>query len=153
MKLEARITVATPPETLFAIYAGVFNWNRWDPDTKSSSLEGPFEIGSVGRLTPTKGSEVPMSLISVVPNRSFTVECRIPLFRMVFEHELTPHASVTDVVRRVLFSGPLTFLPGPLVGNPLRKGLPQTLKSLKQYAEHQRAATLPQRDPRRSTSI
>jgi Polyketide cyclase / dehydrase and lipid transport len=135
MKIESRITIATLPETLFAIYADVSNWNKWDPDTKSSSLEGPFEIGSVGRLAPTRGREVPMSLVSVVPNRSFTVECRIPLFRMVFEHELTPHGSLTDVVHRVSFSGPLTFLFGPLVGGPLRKSLPQTLKSLKQYAE------------------
>ncbi len=81
-----------------------------------------------------------MDFISVVPNQSFTVESRIPLFRMLFEHELHPMAAGTEVVHRVAFSGALSFVLGPIVGNPLRTGLPITLASLKRLAESGRVA-------------
>lgn len=76
-----------------------------------------------------------MNFISVVPDKSFTVESRIPLFRMLFEHELNETAAGTEVVHRVTFSGALSFVLGPIVGNPLRTGLPVTLAALKRLAE------------------
>ncbi len=140
MQVESRVTVSAPPEKIFAIYADVGNWKTWDPDTKDSSIDGPFQTGSKGRITPPKGMAVPLDFISVVPNQSFTVESRIPLFRMLFEHELHPTAAGTEVVHRVTFSGALSFVLGPIVGNPLRSGLPVTLASLKRLAESGRVA-------------
>lgn len=135
MQVESRITVAASPEKIFEIYADVSNWKQWDPDTKDSVIYGPFQTGSKGRITPPKGIAVPMDFISVIPNTSFTVESRIPLFRMMFEHELNVTATGTEVVHRVTFSGALSFLLGRIVGNPLRTGLPITLASLKRLAE------------------
>ncbi|WP_269789748.1 SRPBCC family protein [Stenotrophomonas sp. Iso1] len=135
MQVESRITIAVPPEKIFAIYADVSNWKRWDPDTKDSVIYGPFQTGSKGKITPPKGMAVPMDFVSVVPNTSFTVESRIPLFRMMFEHELNVTAAGTEVIHRVTFSGALSFLLGRIVGNPLRTGLPITLASLKELAE------------------
>ena len=133
--IEHRISVAALPERIFSIYEDVPNWHTWDPDTKSASLDGPFRVGSRGKLTPSKGSSVPMVLTAVVPNRSFTVESRIPLFRMVFEHELLPRGSTTEVVHRVTFSGLLSVLLGRLLAKQLNIGLPRTLANLKQLAE------------------
>jgi len=135
MKIEHRILVAAPPEHIFEIYADVQNWHTWDPDTKSASLDGPFQVGSRGRLTPAKGNTVPMLVTALVPNRSFTVESKIPLFRMVFEHELIPSGTNTEVVHRVTFSGLLSALLGPALARHLDVGLPQTLANLKQRAE------------------
>ena len=135
MQVEHAILVNAPPERLFSLYADVSNWNRWDPDTKASSIDGPFQAGTRGSLTPTKGNTVPMFLTSVVPDRSFTVEVRIPLFRMVFEHELLPENGSTKVTHRVTFSGALAFLLGRVIGSQLNKGLPVTLAKLKASAE------------------
>ena len=135
MHVESRITISVPPEKVFEIYADVGRWKVWDPDTKDASIDGPFQTGSQGRITPPKGMSVPMDFISVVPNQSFTVESRIPLFRMVFEHELTSTAAGTEVLHRVTLSGAMSFLLGPMVGKPLRTGLPITLASLKHLAE------------------
>jgi hypothetical protein len=140
MRVEHRVPVAAPPEVVFEIYEDVPNWHTWDPDTKQASLEGPFQVGSRGRLTPTKGNTVPMRLTHVVAGRSFTVESRIPLFRMLFEHELTPSAGGTEVVHRVTFSGPLSMLLGPLLSRQLNAGLPVTLGRLKALAEARHAA-------------
>lgn len=143
MHVEHSILVNAAPEQLFALYADVSNWNRWDPDTKASSISGPFQAGTRGSLTPTKGNTVPMLLTSVVPNRSFTVEARIPLFCMVFEHELLPVNKATQVTHRLTFSGALAFLLGRVIGSQVNKGLPITLAKLKANAEAAESAAHP----------
>lgn len=135
MHVEHRITIAAAPARIFSIWQDVANWHTWDPDTRSASLDGPFAAGSRGRLTPTKGASVPMVLTEVVPDRSFTVESRIPLFRMVFEHALQPRGSTTEVLHRVRFFGLLAPLIGRLIARQLEVGLPRTLANLKRLAE------------------
>lgn len=140
MQIEHRITVAAPAARIFSIYREVERWPEWDPDTKSATLDGPFEAGSHGRLTPTQGRAVPMRLTEVRPDVCFTVESRIPLFRMVFEHELSPRAQGTEVVHRVTFSGLLSLVLGPMLRRQLDAGLPVTLGRLKALAETSGAA-------------
>lgn len=138
MQVEHRIRVATSPASIFLIYQDVQNWHTWDPDTKQATLEGPFVAGARGRLTPTKGNTVPMRLTEVVRDRCFTVESKIPLFRMLFEHELVPLQGlqgVTEVIHRVTLSGPLTIVLGPMLARRLNAGLPVTLSRLKALAE------------------
>lgn len=135
MQVEHRITVRASADIIYRIYEDVANWQTWDPDTRQAVLEGPFQVGSRGRLTPTKGRAVPMELITVERNRCFTVESRIPLFRMVFEHELRHLGDATEVTHRVMFSGLLSWLLGPMLARQLNTGLPVTLGKLKALAE------------------
>ncbi|EYC50773.1 polyketide cyclase [Hylemonella gracilis str. Niagara R] len=135
MHVEHQITIAASPRVIFQIYADVSNWHTWDPDTRKASLDGPFEIGTRGRLTPTQGNTVPMLLTELVADRCFTVESRIPLFRMCFEHELSPVAGNTEVTHRVTFSGLLSVVLGPMLCKRLNAGLPVTLARLKAMAE------------------
>jgi hypothetical protein len=140
MQVEHRITVAASPAAIFRIYEDVPNWHTWDPDTKQATLEGPFRAGSRGRLTPTKGNPVPMLLTQVVSDTCFTVESKIPLFRMRFEHELTPMQEATEVVHRVTLCGLVSLVLGPMLSKQLNAGLPVTLKGLKALAEARSAA-------------
>ena len=135
MQVEHRTIVFAQPEVLFRIYEDVANWHTWDPDTKQATLDGPLRAGARGKLTPTKGQAVPMRVTEVVNDRSFTVESKIPLFRMVFEHELKPSQAGTEVVHRVSFSGLLSMVIGPMLSRQLNAGLPVTLSRLKQLAE------------------
>lgn len=135
MQVEHRIQVAASPQRIFRLYEDVPGWPRWDPDTKSATLDGPFAVGTRGKLTPAKGNAVPMLVTSVEPNRSFTVECRIPLFRMVFEHELVPMGRTTEVVHRASFSGALAPFLGRMLARRVDAGLPVTLANLKRSAE------------------
>ena len=140
MQVEVKATVPTAPEPIFALYADVSSWSQWDPDTREATLDGPFQVGSRGRLVPTKGSAVPMTVTSVDWNRSFTVESKIPLFRMVFDHELRPVTGGTEVTHRVVFSGLLAPLLGRLLAAQVRKGLPRTLESLGRHAQQRASA-------------
>lgn len=135
MQVEHRITIVTPPETIFRIYEDVQNWHTWDPDTKHAFIEGPFCVGARGRITPPKGMSVPMLLTQVIPGKCFTVESKIPLFCMVFEHELSAVPGATEVIHRVTFSGLLSFILGPMLSKQLNAGLPVTLRNLKALAE------------------
>lgn len=136
IQVEHRITVQALPQAVFRIYEDVANWPAWDPDTRAARLDGPLRKGAKGMLTPTKGRTVPVLVTDAVCTRGFTVEAQVPLLRMVFEHVLTPCPGGTTVVHRVIFSGPLAFLLGPLLARRLNAGLPVTLQGLKQLAEH-----------------
>jgi hypothetical protein len=140
MQIEHRIRVAAAPQAIFRIYEDVANWHTWDPDTRRATLDGPFEVGSRGRLTPTNGNSVPIVLTEVVRHTSFTVESRIPFFRMLFEHELLPMQGQTEVVHRVTFSGPLTLVLGKMLARRVDAGLPVTLARLRELAESLGAA-------------
>lgn len=140
MQVEHRIVVHASPEVIFRIYEDVAHWHAWDPDTKQATLDGPLRVGSKGTLTPTRGRTVPMVVTGVVEGRSFTVESRIPLFRMVFDHELRTVPEGTEVVHRVTFSGLLAFLLGSMLSRQLHAGLPVTLANLKQLAEAKRGS-------------
>lgn len=135
MKVEHRININASSDLIYRIYEDVRNWHTWDPDTKSASLDGPFEVGSRGKLTPTRGNTVPMVLTQAERGRRFTVESKIPFFRMLFEHELIAQPGATQVVHRVTFSGPLSFILGPMLSKQLNSGLPVTLSKLKALAE------------------
>ena len=140
MQVEHRIAITASPEKIFRIYEDVQNWHTWDPDTKQAFLDGPFRVGSRGRITPPKGMTVPMLLTQVEPGKCFTVESKIPLFCMLFEHELLPVEGATEVIHRVTFSGFLSFVLGPLLSKQLNAGLPVTLRKLKALAEGTDAA-------------
>lgn len=142
MKVQAQIEVAAPPDVVFGIYKDVDRWNSWDPDTKASSLDGPFQVGTRGRLVPTQGREVPMRLTEVTPNRSFTVQCDVPLFRMEFIHELRPSGTGTLVTQRMVTGGALDFVVGRMLAKQVRQGFPKTLAALKSLAES-RASGVP----------
>ena len=135
MQVEHSILVQATAERIFRLYENVSAWHTWDPDTKRASLEGPLAVGSRGSLTPTKGNTVPMLVTKVEPDSCFTVESRIPLFRMVFEHELVHQGSAVKVIHRVTFSGLLTSFLGRMLAKQLNHGLPVTLASLKRLAE------------------
>lgn len=135
MQVEHSVVVQAPAGRIFRIYEDVAAWHTWDPDTKRASIEGPFAVGTRGSLTPTKGNTVPMLLTKVEPGSCFTVESKIPLFRMVFEHELIPQGAAVKVIHRVTFSGLLAALLGRMLAKQLNQGLPVTLANLKRQAE------------------
>jgi Polyketide cyclase / dehydrase and lipid transport len=134
--IEHRIVVNAPASVIFNIYQDVECWNTWDPDTKSSSLDGAFAVGTRGSLAPSKGRPIGITLTEVRADRAFTVVGGIPGFQMTFEHELLPNPSGTEVVHRVKFAGVLAFLFKPLLARQINAGLPVTLQRLKEHAEH-----------------
>lgn len=137
MQFEEQIVIAAPPEKVFALYENVTAWSSWDPDVKASSIESSFFSGASGSLQPSSGPKAKIKFTEVIPNRSFTVETKLPLCVMRFEHELTLLASGTNAKHRVTFQGLFSPFFGRVIGSQIRKGLPNTMQGLKRAAEHQ----------------
>ena len=135
MQFEEEIVISTTADKLFSLYADVSGWSSWDPGVRSSSVDGQFSSGATGTLRPASGPEAKITFTEVVPGRSFTVESRLPLCVMRFEHELAPAGSQLRVVHRVSFAGILAPLFGRLIGSGIRKNLPHTLAGLRRVAE------------------
>ena len=135
MIIEESIEVNSTPQHIFSLYKDVENWNVWDKEVKKSSLNGTFIEGSIGSLTPSKGPKSKILLSEVDENKSFTVESKLPLCVMYFEHDLMPKGNIVLVTHRVKFKGPLSFIFAHLIGKPIKRGFPITLKGLKYLAE------------------
>ncbi len=135
MQFEHATTIAAGAETIFAIYADVSNWPSWDPDAKAASIEGAFVSGAKGVITPEGGPKSTIYFTEVIRNRSFTVDCKLPLCLMRFEHELEASGSGTLATHRVIFSGALAFFFGRVIGSGIKKALPAALAGLKRVAE------------------
>ena len=137
IQFEEQIVIAASPEKVFALYENVADWASWDSDVKAATIEGSFSSGASGSLHPSSGHKVRIKFTEVMPNRSFTVESKLPMCVLRFEHELTPISSGTNAKHRVTFQGLLAPFFGRIIGSQIRKALPIAMQSLKRAAENQ----------------
>lgn len=135
ISFHQNVTINASPSRVFQLYADVPGWNTWDPEVEWSTLDGAFATGSKGRLKPKGGPASTIHLLGVEDGRSFVVESRLPLCRVIFEHELQSKGAQTEALHRVTFTGPLSFLFGRLIGRQVNRGFPQTLLGLKRKCE------------------
>lgn len=136
MPIEHSITIASTPEHIFGIYKDVDSWAQWDPDIEAVGMDGEFTVGTRGWLKPVGAPKTSTRLASVSEPSSFTVESKLPLCKMRFEHELQMVDAGTRVTHRVLFTGPLAGVFSLLVGGKIQKGIKGTMEGLKRYAEN-----------------
>ena len=136
MNFEQSTVVAATPEKIFSTYAAVSKWPEWDLEVDSASLNGPFTLGSTGKIKPKGAPESKIELVELTENKSFTIECNLPLCKMHFVHELVAQGNgTTSVVNKLTFSGLLAPVFGRLIGKGIAKSMPSTLGGLKKYVE------------------
>ena len=135
MIIEQNIQINTSPDVIFKQYQDVSHWNSWDKDVLDSDLEGNFCVGTSGTLEPIHGPKSRFILNQVSQDQSFTTETKLPLCRLIFEHQLTPNEKGTWVTHTVRFEGLLSPIFGKLIGNAIKKGLPNALIGLKSVCE------------------
>lgn len=135
MQFEEKITVNASPDEVFAVYENVADWPEWDADVMSSQLDGPFEVGTTGKLKPKQGPESKIQLTEVTRGKSFTVECKLPLCKMHFVHEMIPTGQNTEVSNRIIFTGLLAPVFSRIIGKEIKDTLPSSLKGLKNQLE------------------
>ena len=135
MKFEDAITIQAPAEQIFSVCTEVADWPVWDAGTESSSIDGAFEVGTTGKIKPKGEPETSIEWIEMTSNKSFTVECKIPLCKMQFVHELDTQSDGTQVRNVVIFSGLMSRVYAFLFGKKLQKGMEESLQGLKQHIE------------------
>jgi hypothetical protein len=135
MKFEEKIMINSTAKEIFKSYENVADWPTWDPDCKKAELSGPFKSGATGIIYPKGGPKSKLYFTDVKPDKSFEVECKLPLCVMKFKHELTESNGQTQVLHRVTFEGLLSPIFGRLIGSSLKKSLPHALNGLKKKIE------------------
>jgi hypothetical protein len=124
-------------EAVYALYADVPNWTRWDKGVTSVTLVGPFAVGSTGTITPEGQDTLPYRLVEVEPNRSFADETEIPGAGIVirFDHLLeTLPTGRTRITHGVTISGPNAPDLGPKMGPQIVSDLPEAMEALAELA-------------------
>lgn len=135
MAVNESININAPADKIFAVYADVENWSNWDKEVISSTLDGPFEVDTTGEIVPKGEPRSPIKLTEVTRNKSFTVECKLPLCKMHFIHELEQFDDYTTVINKAEFSGLLAPIFSRLIGPKLKDGIASSLANLKQHVE------------------
>ena len=135
MHFKEEIIINVKANVVFEKYKNVILWREWDSDVKESSLSGEFKTGSSGTLVPEKGPKAKFKLTEVTLNKSFTSQTKLPFCIMTFSHKLENIGTSTKVIHSVSFSGITSFIFSKLIGKPIKKSFPNTLKKLKSVCE------------------
>lgn len=135
MQFKEEILINALPATIFKKYTAVESWKDWDSDVTKSELLGEFITGSLGMLVPANGPKAKFKLTEVTLDKSFTSQTKLPLCIMKFSHTLEGLGNSTKVTHSVSFSGVTSFIFSRLIGSPIKKSLPETLKGLKNICE------------------
>src|SRR4051794_27569560 len=101
-------------EALWATWTDVSNWSTFD-HIEAAAIDGQFRPGAT--IT-SKARGFPSSNLTVTHVESPTLwvdESRAPGMRMTFEHVIEPVANGASLTERVIITGPLGRLIGPLL--------------------------------------
>jgi polyketide cyclase/dehydrase/lipid transport protein len=138
---EHTVETEAPPEAIWRLWADVSTWSRWDDDIEWATLDGPFAVGSRGRLKPNGIPAGGFTLVSVVPGTSYVVQQRLPLATLRFHHELGPAGrGLTSFTHRVTIDGPLGRLYASLFGRRMKANFGTIMRHLAADAEAEAAA-------------
>ena len=135
MAINESISITASADAIFSVYEDVANWPKWDKEVISSMLNGPFEVGTTGEIVPNGEPRSAITLTEATKDKSFTVECKLPLCKMHFIHELTEVDDATTVVNKAVFTGLLAPLFKRLIEPKLKGGISSSLENLKRYIE------------------
>ena len=117
-----------PPERLWQRYSDRASWPEWDHGIKSVTLDGPFAVGSTGKVKPKGGLATKYEVLEVTEGRSFTDVSFLPLARMRFSHKIEPTPTAADITHRVTISGPLAPLFSRVIGKKVAAEIPAAMR-------------------------
>jgi hypothetical protein len=132
---ECAVRTKARPEAVWAIWADVANWSRWDQEVESSGIHGLFVAGASGWIKPKGGPKTKFTMISAETNRAFDDRSHLPFAKLDFMHRMDNHAEYILVTHRIEMSGALAFLFNQLVGRKIKAGLPEAMARLVAMAE------------------
>ena len=131
---EHVVTSDATPAQVWRRYAEPQTWPEWDAATERVTLQGPFAVGSRGRLKPVGALTTRFTLTEVVPEVGFTDVTRLPLARLVFGHRIEATATGSRLTHTVTISGPLSPLFARVIGTGLARDLPRAMHALARLA-------------------
>ena len=133
--IKHTITTTASVEDIWKLLSEVNSWPTWDHDLEYSSIDGPFQSGTTGKLKFKSGPLLQTKLIKVEPMKSFTQEAKIALSRVIMSHYVTEHYSKTTVTFQTEICGPMAFIWALLIGRSIKKKIPIEMSAMVKIAE------------------
>ncbi len=131
---EYSAVVSASPEVIYGLYSDLSSWPVWDEGIAEITIDGPFEAGSRGHLTPAGVGPLPYRIAAAEPGRGFTDETELPGATVIGTHILTPVPGGTRVTHRMQLVGPAADELEPHVWAGIVTDIPTTVASLGRHA-------------------
>jgi uncharacterized protein YndB with AHSA1/START domain len=134
---EYSVDINASPEAIFGLFADVSRWPEWNAGTEWVELDGPFGVGTTGRMKVPDQDPLAFRLIAVGPG-GFEDETVVPEAGIVVRvrHAIEPLVDgPTRVVYRATIDGAQADELGPQIGPQITGDFPDVLSALKARAE------------------
>lgn len=136
-KYSEEVSTEASASEIWAQWQDTATWPRWDKELEWVRLNGDFVKGTSGKMKPASGPEVEFILEEVIVNKFFSDSAKLPLTRLVFEHEYIPSAHSGDgakIRHTVTMTGILAPLFGRVIGSKIRLHLRDAMTELTRCA-------------------
>jgi hypothetical protein len=133
----AQVETNATPEQIWAMWKNVETWPHWDSELEWVKLNGPFEIGTKGRMQPSGGPVVDFILTEIQLNKKFVNRAKLPLTTLEFTHvyEANSEEKNCPIIRHsVAMKGLLAPLFGLIIGRKIKKHLRVAMEDLSNQA-------------------
>lgn len=137
---EVSVSSSASPEAAWRAWTDVPGWTRNDA-IESAEIDGEFRTGAVIK---SKAKGFPSSTLTVTGvefPRLWADESRSPGVRMTFDHVIEPRERGIHLTERVVISGPLARLIGPLVRRRLETLFASSVAYIARVAESAESAS------------
>lgn len=134
--VEVKRKTTASKEEIWRLWSDVKNWDKWDYDVVSSSIDGRFETGTTGVLKPKGGPKTKFKITEATENRSFSNRSLLPLCSIYFVHELNEVEGTIEISHRIEMKGLLSGFFSKVMGKNIARGLPGSVENLIKLVEN-----------------
>ncbi|CRK81335.1 hypothetical protein [Neobacillus massiliamazoniensis] len=131
-KYENSIYTDARPQDIWRLYQNISEWTKWDKGLAQVTLNGSFEKGTKGYLTPMGEEPLPFTLTEVKENEFFSdvTVLEDAGIQLEFNHRIEIHESKTKLTHALVISGPNSEMMGNQIGPMISQGIPDTMANL-----------------------
>ena len=133
---EHSVETTASPATVWGLYADVAGWPRWNAAVQSVKLDGPFQAGTSGWLTPPGAEPLPFTILAASEGTGYVSETTIAeTVRLRATNTLSQlPGGGCRILHRAELVGPAAEYFGQSFGPALRDGVPRTAEALAAHA-------------------
>ncbi|GLR08433.1 polyketide cyclase [Mixta theicola] len=127
-----QVTTHATAETIWALWADVNNWDKWDSGINNAELHDEFKAGNKFSLTPQGGEPILVTLKTVTPQKEFSDETILPfgvLRNIHYIEEIGQQITVTHEVQAEISQEAYGFFSKEIWPH-MQGGLPESVNNI-----------------------
>lgn len=130
MRYSNSIVADVSVEALWDAWSDVPSWPRWDTELAEAHLEGPFAVGTLGKMRAKKGNVwSKFRIVEIRRDRGYSCIVPMPGGELRFDRTFTRREDGSlRITHDLVFSGALGWLYALLIGRRTNKIYPELLR-------------------------